>query len=57
MSIDWDRLDQSGFDRIVEVLVYRRFQDKVRAVNGPYRRRREQRDTRVSAPQVVGGQS
>jgi hypothetical protein len=34
MSIDWDRLDQPRFDRIVEVLVYRRFQGKVRAVNG-----------------------
>lgn len=34
MSIDWDRLDQPRFDRIVEVLVYRRLQGKVRAVNG-----------------------
>ena len=34
MSMDWDRLGQQRFDRIVEVLVYRRFKGKVRAVNG-----------------------
>ena len=34
MSIDWDRLNQPTFDRIVEALVRHRFGDKVRAVNG-----------------------
>jgi hypothetical protein len=34
VSIDWHPLDQPRFDRIVEVLAYRRFKSKVRAVNG-----------------------
>ena len=34
VSIDWDRLGQPRFDRAVEVLAYRRFKSRVRAVNG-----------------------
>jgi Restriction endonuclease len=34
MSVDWARLDQPTFDRIVEALMRHRFGDKVRAVNG-----------------------
>lgn len=34
MTIEWTRLDQPTFDRIVEALVRHRFGDRVRAVNG-----------------------
>jgi hypothetical protein len=34
VSIDWERLGQPRFDRVVEVLAYRRFEGSVRAVNG-----------------------
>ena len=33
-ALDWARLDQPTFDRIVEALVRHRFGDEVRAVNG-----------------------